>query len=70
VVARSRANDEVDVKRDVMRNGTSASEIEIWKSIYYLDPDRELKRSDAGSAWVLLFVLVCALTFLAYHWAF
>ena len=45
------------------------SDEEIWKTILYLDPDRELRRGDIlfGVTWVFLFLLLCVIIFLFHH---
>jgi hypothetical protein len=56
--------------RNVMQNRASDTEIdsdeEIWNSIGYLDPDRELRKSDIvlGGIWVLVFISLCLFIFL------
>jgi hypothetical protein len=42
---------------------------EIWKTILYLDPDRDLRRSDIlfGVTWVFFFLLLCVMIFLFNH---
>jgi hypothetical protein len=75
VMASRLGHEEVGVARNVKQNRANDSEIgsdeEIWKSIRYLDPDIELKRSDVvfGAAWILLFLLLCLFIFLFSHWA-
>jgi hypothetical protein len=42
---------------------------EVWERVSYLDPDRELRRSDVvlGVIWILLVVLLGVFIFLLHH---
>ena len=45
------------------------SDEEVWKTIRYLDPDGELRKSDIvlGVIWTLVFVLLGVFIFLLNH---
>jgi hypothetical protein len=51
------------------REGEVDSDEEVLESIRYLDPDRELRKSDVllGVTWILLVVLLGVFIFLLHH---
>ena len=57
------------VKQKRSSDSAIHSDEEIWKTILYLDPDRELRRSDIlfGVTWVFFFLLLCVMIFLFHH---
>ena len=68
-----KANQEVVVASNFKQNRASDSEIdsveEIWNSIRYLDPDRQVANGDIvlGVIWTLAFVLFGVFIFLLHH---
>jgi hypothetical protein len=59
-----------NVKQRSASDTEADSAAEIWRIIRYLDPDRELRRSDIvfGAIWVLSLISLCVLIFLLQHW--
>ena len=61
------------MEQNFNRNRASDTEIdsdeEIWNTIRYLDPDRELRKSDIvlGIIWTLVFVFLGVFIFLLHH---
>jgi hypothetical protein len=68
-----KADQEAGMARNFNQNRASDPEIdlenEIWNTIRYLDPDRELTMSNivVGVIWILLFVFLGMFIFLLHH---
>jgi hypothetical protein len=56
-------------RSETNREGEIVSDEEVLESICYLDPDRELRRSDVvlGISWILLVVLLAVFIFILHH---
>jgi hypothetical protein len=58
-----------NVERRWADDGDTASDLEIWTAIRYLDQDIQTRRSDviAGVAWIVFILLIFLLFYLLPH---